>query len=124
MKAVFSGLAAAIMGAGLFAGGYALHDAPVRVEAHTVTVTKTAPAKVITKWETRTVTQTVTKTTDGMPCGIAANGLPYPPGSGTMDTEATCAATWQVSVPAALGGSLVLTSPGGQTNSWSLHLNG
>jgi len=63
MKAILSGLAAAIMGAALFAGGYALHDAPAHLE--TRTVTKTAPPKTIIKWKTKTVTQTVTAPATG-----------------------------------------------------------
>ena len=50
-----------------------------------------------------------------MPCGVAANGQPYPPGSGTMSYETTCVIKWRVMVPAAKGTRLVLTDPAGHT---------
>jgi len=82
-----------------------------------VTVTVTAAPNVVTR--TRTV-----HAQQGVLCGVAANGLPYPPGSGTMSCESTCAVTWQVSAPVALGTRPVLTDPAGQSNAWMLTLAG
>ncbi|MFI5064088.1 MAG: hypothetical protein ACHP9Z_08945 [Streptosporangiales bacterium] len=114
-------LTAAILAAGAVLTARSLRPAVRAVPLPRATVTVTAAPKVITR--TRVVTRTV-QAPAGVPCGVATDGLPYPPGSGTMSYESTCAVTWKISTPAALGTALVLTDPAGQSNSWSLTLAG
>lgn len=56
-------------------------------------------------------------------CGIADNGLPYPPGSGTMASWAHCAIKWRVSIPAYHGTRLVLIAPNGHFTVWRTNLD-
>jgi hypothetical protein len=100
---------------------YLIRPATVHTVTRTVTVVKTVPPRTVTRWRTRVVHRARTVAGPaGVPCGVAANGLPYPPGSGTMSYQTTCAVTWHVAIPAALGTDLILTDPAGQSNSWSL----
>lgn len=120
MAAVFT---AVVLAAGAVLTARSLRPASrsVPLPRATVTVTASAAPKVVTK--VRRVVRTVTGPA-GVPCGVAADGLPFPPGSGTMSSESTCTVTWKVSTPAALGTDLVLTAPDGQSNSWTLTLVG
>ena len=60
---------------------YLIRPATVHTVTHTVTVVKTAPPRTVTRWRTRVVRRTRTVAGPaGVPCGVAANGLPYPPG--------------------------------------------
>jgi hypothetical protein len=105
------------------AGGYTLgaSHARARTVTRTVTVTRTPPPKVITRWKT-VPGPAVTKTADGVPCEVAANGVPYPPGSGTGSYQATCTVTWRESTPNALGTRMILTAPDGQVSDYALEL--
>lgn len=114
-------LAAATLAAGGVLSARSLRPAARAVPLPRTTVTVTAAPKVITR--TRKVVQTV-RAPAGVSCGVAGNGLPYPPGSGTMSYESTCTVTWHVSTPDALGTQLILTDPAGQSNSWNLTLAG
>ncbi|HUZ38977.1 MAG TPA: hypothetical protein VMV17_21845 [Streptosporangiaceae bacterium] len=107
-----------------FAIGYSTASGHVTVRTVTRTVVKTAPPVTVTRWRTRVVHRTRTVPGPaGVDCGVA-DGLPYPPDSGIMSYLTTCAVSWRVSTPAALGTDLVLTDPAGQSNSWSLTLAG
>ena len=58
-----------------------------------------------------------------VPCSVASNGLPYPPGSGTMAYQTTCTLIWRVSIPAAYGTRMVLRDPAGHFTVWKLKFN-
>lgn len=65
----------AAVGGGYLAGH---HSTSVRTEVRTVTVTRTAPPKVITRWKTKTVTVTQTATAAapaGMACSMVNSGF-------------------------------------------------
>ena len=88
MKAVLTSLAAALIGAALFAGGYLLHSFPARTTTHIVTVTKTAPPKVITQWKTRTVMESAATPAPSTPCSMVNSGflvVGSPGGNSTPD---------------------------------------
>lgn len=119
---------AAVLTAAILAAGAVLTARSFRPVAQAkplpraaVTITATPATKVVTR--VRKITRTV-QAPGSVPCGVAADGLPYPPGSGTMSSESTCTITWRISTPASLGTDLVLTDPAGQSNSWSLTLAG
>lgn len=114
-------LAAVILAAGGVLSVRSLRPVARALPLPRTTVTVTATPNVITR--TRKVVHTV-QAPAGVPCGVAANGLPYPPGSGTMSYESTCTVTWHISTPDALGTQLVLTDPAGRSNSWNLTLAG
>ena len=113
-------LAVAILAAG---GVFTARGLRPAATVRTVTRIVRAPApapRTITRWKTRTVTKTRAAAAPGVPCVVAASGVPYPPGSGTMNYQTTCTVTWQESIPAALGTKLLLTDPAGHTNTFML----
>ena len=117
MRTFLLALAAMVTGAGLVACGYKLHTEPARLVTRTVTVTRTSPPKIITKWttETRTVTEP-----PSIPCQVTG-GSPVPgvltPG---LPGDTTCSMTLLSQMGADHLAQIQLTAPDGSASIWNL----
>lgn len=119
------GVAAFVVAAGAFAGGYALRGTSTTVR--TVTVTRTATATVTAKPQpaaTRTVKVTVTASPSGgfstTPC-VEQGGTVVPAvGSAAGGSVINCTMQILPDVPAANGDQLVITAPDGTSDSYQL----
>lgn len=115
------GVAAFVVAAGAFAGGYALRGTSTTVR--TITVTRTVTAKPQPA-ATRTVKVTVTASPSGgfstTPC-VEQGGTVVPAvGSAAGGSVINCTMQILPDVPAANGDQLVITAPDGTSDSYQL----
>jgi carbohydrate-binding DOMON domain-containing protein len=125
-----AGAVVALMAAG--GAGYLVGNshAAGRTITRTVTVTKTAPPKVVTRWKTNTKTVTVTATATPQAATVPCGAMAMPAGSsgqveiGHLGGPADTTCTVSVISPEGAShlGVISLTAPDGQSSNYALNL--
>jgi hypothetical protein len=115
------GAGAFVLLAGVAIGGYELRGPGTTVR--TVSVTKTVPKTVtVIKWQTRTITKTVTKSSPAGTACVEDNGTVVPAVGAAVGSApvVTCTIAILPDTPAANGDRLTLTAPDGTSSSYQL----